>query len=80
MRTYRLLAEKARQFAEDEEIQAALRDAGAPGLGLPTVGAYSRDNAERLRAEPFDLASLRARGYRNERLDQLVTELIVGAR
>jgi len=80
MRTYRLLADKARRFAEDKEIQAALRDAGSADLARPTVGAYSAEAADRLRGEPFDLESMRARGYRNERLDQLVTELLLGAR
>jgi xylose isomerase len=80
VRTYRFLAEKVQRFAEDEEIQGALREAGVLDLGSPTVGPYSPGAAERLRSETFDLDGLRARGYRNERLDQLVIELLIGAR
>ena len=80
MRTYLLLKEKARRFAEDPEIAEALRDAGAPDLGAETVGTYSPQAARRLLEEDHDLDALAARGYRNDRLDQLVIELILGAR
>ena len=39
MRTYLILAEKARQFALDSEIQEALRTARAPSLEQPTTPA-----------------------------------------
>jgi len=80
MRTYLAFKEKARRFDEDPEIQAALAEAGAMDLGRPAVGAYTRDAADRLRAEQFDLPVLAARGYRNDRLDQLVIELLLGIR
>lgn len=80
MRTYLALAEKARQFAEDEEIAAALDDAKAGELGRDTVGAYSSDSADALLAESPDPASLADQGYRNDRLDQLVVDLLLGNR
>jgi xylose isomerase len=81
MRTYLILAEKARQYAADAEIQEARRQAGAIDLGKPTVdGGYSPAAVEALRAESHDLDALGARECRNDRLDQLVTELLLGVR
>jgi len=80
MRTYLLLAQRARQFAQDAEIQAALAEAGAPDLARPTVGPYTPDAVEELKRAAFDPEALGQRGYRNERLDQLVVELLLGAR
>lgn len=79
MRTYLLLAERARRFAADPAVAEALADCGATDLASPTVGAYSAASAAALRAEEFDLAALAARGYRNERLDQLVIDHLLGA-
>ncbi|HEX7543268.1 MAG TPA: hypothetical protein VF361_00510, partial [Candidatus Limnocylindrales bacterium] len=80
MRTYMLLREKATQFAADKEIAAALAAASVPELAEPTVGVYSADTAAALRAAPGDPNALAARGYANERLDQLVMELLMGTR
>ncbi|HEY7043999.1 MAG TPA: TIM barrel protein, partial [Nocardioidaceae bacterium] len=80
MRTYLALAQKARAFDADPEIQEALADAGAFALGRPTVGTYSRASAEALVGEVFDVEALAARGYRNDRLDQLTVELLLGLR
>lgn len=80
MRTYLILAEKARRFDRDADIQAALADAGVPELRLPTVGAYSRNGAEALLAEEFDADAMGMRGYHNDHLDQLVVELLLGIR
>jgi xylose isomerase len=77
MRTYLVLAEKARRFREDPEIQEAMAAAGAHDLSLPTLA--SRELGA-LRREEFDEAGLGARGCGHERLDQLVTELLLGAR
>ena len=81
MRTYLILADKARRFHEDAEIQAALLEAKADQLAVPT----SPDGlgSEALRAlvnGTYDIAALSAQGYGNERLDQLVTELLLGVR
>ena len=80
MRTYILLREKATQFAADPEIAAALAAASVAELAEPTVGAYSADTAAALRAAPGDPNVLAGRGYANEHLDQLVMELLMGAR
>jgi len=80
MRTYLLLRDKARQFAADPEIAAALAEASVAELAQPTVGRYSAEAAAELAAAPGDPAELARRGYGNERLDQLVMELLMGAR
>jgi xylose isomerase len=80
MRTYLILKEKAKRFDADPEIQEALRLASEPELAEPSVGAYSRSAAEALKNEPMDAEKLAARGYYNERLDQLAMELIMGVR
>jgi xylose isomerase len=80
MRTYLILKEKARQFAQDPEIKAALEASSVNELAKPTVGAYSKAAAAELKASPGDPVALASRGYRNERLDQLVVELLMGNR
>jgi xylose isomerase len=80
MRTYLILREKARQFAADPEIAAALKEASATELAEPTVGRYSPEAAAALASAPGDPNVLAGRGYRNERLDQLVMELLMGTR
>ena len=80
MRTYLVLAEKARQYAQDAEIQEALAEAGAPELAREVVGAYTAGAADELKRAAFDVDALADRGYRNERLDQLVVDLLLGAR
>ena len=81
MRTYLILKEKAKQFDADSEIQEARRAAGAIDLGKPTVdGGFSTEAVEALRAESHDLDALGGRETGNERLDQLVTELLLGVR
>jgi xylose isomerase len=80
MKTYLMLKEKARRFDADPEIQEALKLASVPELAKPTVGAYSRAAAQALKDEPAAVEALTSRGYYNERLDQLVMELIMGVR
>jgi xylose isomerase len=80
MRTYLVLKAKAGRFASDPEIAAALQEASVPELASPTVDRYSRAAAETLISDPGDPDVLAGRGYRNERLDQLVTELLMGVR
>jgi xylose isomerase len=80
MRTYLILKETAKRFAADPEIAAALKDASVLELGKPTVGRYSAKAAAELAANPGDPNELARRGYRNEHLDQLVMELVMGSR
>jgi xylose isomerase len=80
MRTYLILAEKARRFRDDPEIQEALRTARAHELAEPTAPGLDADAIASLRAGPHDEDTLAAQGYGHERLDQLVTELLLGVR
>jgi xylose isomerase len=80
MRTYLALADKARRFDADAEIQAARAESKVPELAQPTVGEYSREAVNALLGEQHDLDALGARACRNERLDLLVTDLLLGLR
>jgi xylose isomerase len=81
MRTYLILREKAKRFATDAEIEAALRTAKTADLGTPTSPAgLGRDALDELAHAAVDEDRLAAQGYGNERLDQLVTELLLGVR
>jgi xylose isomerase len=80
MRTYLILKEKVERFAEDTEIQDALAAAHVDDLSLPTLPETGEDRFARLRKETADVEALAAIGWGHERLDQLVTELLLGAR
>lgn len=81
MRTYLILKEKVTRFNADAEIQGLLGELRAKSeTPVDGLGRYSPDSAARLKAQTFDLASLRAQGYRYEKLDQLTTELLLGVR
>ena len=81
MRTYLILADKARRFREDGEIQAALLEAKADQLAIPTSpDGLGSDALRKIVDGSYDIASLAAQGYGHERLDQLVTELLLGVR
>jgi len=80
MRTWKMLQEKVRRFRADAEIQQLLREIAGDGLLGDLLGPYTRERAERLRKTDFDPAALGRRGLRHERLDQLVTELLLGVR
>jgi xylose isomerase len=81
MRTYLILREKTMRFHADAEIQAALAEAMVARVHDPAIGgAVSADSIAALRRGPHDVEALAARGYGNERLDQLVTELLLGVR
>src|SRR4029079_28476 len=77
MRTYLILADKARRFHEDAEIQDALRATKFDALAEPPGVA---GGLAELRHAPYDEGALAAQGYGHERLDQLVTELLLGVR
>ncbi len=73
MRTYKILQHKAALFARDKEIQALLKEQ------KPTP-PYSRKTASAIAATRYDIDRLAAKGADYERLDQLVTDLLAGAR
>ena len=78
MRTYLALAERARHFDALPEVQEALAAAGASELGEPTVDGDG--SADALKAEADALDALAERGYANERLDQLLVDVLLGVR
>ncbi len=81
MRTYLILKEKAAQFDADKEIQALLAEINATdGAMAPYFGTYSTEKATALKAETFDRRSISQRGLKYERLDQLLIDLLLGAR
>jgi xylose isomerase len=81
MRSYKILQAKVRRYNEDREIQALLaelRALGRDGAGL--LGPYTPERARRLKETAFDVAALAWPGLSYERLDQLLVELLLGAR
>ncbi|MBT2451561.1 xylose isomerase [Streptomyces sp. ISL-43] len=81
MRNYLLLAERARAFRSDPEVQAALAASRLPELALPTA----EDGLAGLLADPsafdaFDVDAAARRGMAFEQLDQLALEHLLGAR
>jgi xylose isomerase len=78
MRTYLALAERARRFDALPEVQEALAAASTPELAEPT--AQGAAEADALKAEVDGLDALAERGYGNERLDQLLVEVLLGVR
>jgi xylose isomerase len=77
MATYRALAERAARFDALPEVQEALAASAAPELGEPSVAG---DSPDVLKAEADGLDALAGRGYYNERLDQLVVDVLLGVR
>jgi xylose isomerase len=81
MRTYNVLKYKAAQFAGDKEIQSILKEIEvAGGKDEFHLQKYNRESASKLKATNFDVESLSKQSASYERLDQLVTELIMGVR
>jgi xylose isomerase len=74
MRTYLILKEKAERMRTDRDILEAMSTAMTTDLAHPTGPLAA------VRSSSADEAALAERGYGHERLDQLVTELILGVR
>src|SRR3954452_12052625 len=77
MSTYRRLAELARHFDSLPEVQEAFEAASTPELALASVEG---DEAEALKSEAWELDGLADRGYFNEKLDQLLVDVLLGVR
>jgi xylose isomerase len=77
MRTYLALAERARHFDSLPEVAEALDAASAPELAQASVDG---DSPDVLKAEADRLDALAERGYFNERLDQILVEVLLGVR
>ena len=80
IRSYLILRDKAQRFHADPEIQAAQEQAMVDRLAEPALETITPDAIAALRKGPHDLETMATRGYGHERLDQLVTELLLGAR
>jgi len=80
MRTYKILAERARRFRADPEIAAALAAYRVDDPEAAWPPRYSAEQAAALKQRAFDLAALRRRGPGLERLDQYTVELLLGVR
>lgn len=81
MRSYLILKDKAGRFNADPEIQALLQEINRDDPALaPFFGPYSREKANALKAYSFDRIELGSRDMNYERLDQLVFDLLMGAR
>jgi xylose isomerase len=79
MRTYRALSDKARHFDSLPEVQEALAAASVGELGEASAPGGVGE-ADALKAEVDELDALALRGYRNEALDQLVVDVLLGLR
>ncbi len=81
MRNYLILADRARAFRDDAEVQQALRDSRLDELAVPTAAdGLAALLADRSSFEEFDPEEAGRRGMAFERLDQLALEHLLGAR
>jgi xylose isomerase len=80
MRTYLILKEKVAQFNADAEIQGLLGELGKRGSAPGARFKFSKEDAQKIKDEQFDLEAMRAKGYGYERLDQLTMEILLGVR
>jgi xylose isomerase len=85
MRTYKILAARAKAFDADPEVRALIAESEGVGgkesreLG-PMLRKFTRGKAAELRAMSLDPEALGARGLRYERLDQVMMEHLMGVR
>jgi xylose isomerase len=80
MRTYKLLAQRAREFDADPDVREIIADIELGSLGSILSEPYSAQSAEALRELTIDVDAIAKRGLRYERLDQLLVEHLMGAR
>ena len=79
MRTYLILREKVKAFNDNQEIQGLLAELNSASPALKSFTAkFTKEAAATLKAMSFDPDALAARKLPYERLDQLVTELLLG--
>jgi xylose isomerase len=79
MRTYKIMKEKVRLYDENKEIQELLAEIhGANPQFRDAMARFSKADAKKLKEMSFDIPALTARKLPYERLDQLVTELLLG--
>jgi len=80
MRTYLILKEKAKQWNQDKEIRAILKEIEAGPKNVPSVEKYSKQGASALYDHVFDRAKIAQKPLSYERLDQLTVDLLLGVR
>jgi xylose isomerase len=83
MRSYLILREKVARFNADPEIQGLLGELRARDDeydGPSAAGGYSAETANALKGHAFDVELLAGRGRRQEELDQLLMEIVMGVR
>ena len=80
MRTYKILAARAAAFDADPEVRALVAPRTDRALDPLLAGPYSRERASGLRSLAIDASAVAARGLGYERLDQLMTEHLLGVR
>ncbi len=80
MRTYLILADKARRFRADAEIQALLAGLGGDSALTPVMAAYSTESRDTILGAKIDRHALAQKQLPYERLDQLVIDLLLGVR
>jgi xylose isomerase len=81
MRTYVILAEKARRWNEDREIAGLLKQINIEDSAMTKLTRkFSSSSARKLIDLRFDRAALAASPLPYERLDQLTMEILLGVR
>jgi xylose isomerase len=78
MRTYLILKDKAARWNAHSEIRSILAGIAEKSDGS-VVGKYDEKRAHSLLAQEFDRGALAAKGLEYERLDQLTTDILLGA-
>ena len=79
MRTYKIMVEKVRCYNECKEIQDILKEVHGASTQLKGFTArFSKEAGQKLKDMTFDPNALAARKLPYERLDQLVTEVLLG--
>jgi xylose isomerase len=80
MRSYKILAAKARAFDADPEVQELLQGHADEQLEALIAGGYDAGRAAELRARDLQPEAVAKVGLRYERLDQLMMEHLLGVR
>ena len=78
MRTYKILAEKARRMDADATLQEMLAAYRVEDAELQRLMTYRPEHAAALKDRALPLDELRARGPGLERIDQRIVELLLG--
>jgi len=81
MRTYKILAARARAFDADPEVRDILAEGTTSSeVDGDLLSGYTADKATRLRGLELDPVGIAQRGLRYERLDQIMIEHMLGVR